>query len=33
MSEVRKWLDTIGLTQYADAFEENDLDIDLLGAN
>jgi class 3 adenylate cyclase len=31
MSEVRKWLDTIGLAQYADAFETNDLDIDLLG--
>ena len=31
MSEVRKWLDSIGLAQYADAFETNDLDIDLLG--
>ena len=31
MSEVRKWLDTIGLAQYADAFETNDLDVDLLG--
>ena len=31
MSEVRKWLEAIGLTQYADAFEANDLDIDLLG--
>jgi class 3 adenylate cyclase len=31
MSEVRKWLDTIGLAQYADTFETNDLDIDLLG--
>jgi class 3 adenylate cyclase len=31
MSEVGKWLDTIGLAQYADAFETNDLDIDLLG--
>ena len=30
MSEVRKWLETIGLSQYADAFETNDLDIDLL---
>jgi class 3 adenylate cyclase len=30
-SEVRKRLDTIGLAQYADAFETNDLDIDLLG--
>jgi class 3 adenylate cyclase/predicted ATPase len=31
MSEVRKWLDTIGLAQYADVFETNDLDVDLLG--
>jgi class 3 adenylate cyclase len=31
MSEVRKWLEAIGLTQYADAFEANDLDTDLLG--
>jgi hypothetical protein len=31
MSEVRKLLDIIGLAQYADAFESNDLDIDLLG--
>ena len=31
MSDVRKWLDSIGLAQYADAFETNDLDIDLLG--
>ena len=31
MNEVRKWLDTIGLAQYADAFETNDLDVDLLG--
>ena len=31
MSEVRKWLDAIGLAQYADAFETNDLDMDLLG--
>jgi class 3 adenylate cyclase len=30
MSEVRKWLEAIGLAQYADAFEANDLDIDLL---
>jgi hypothetical protein len=30
MSEVRKWLEAIGLVQYADAFEANDLDIDLL---
>jgi hypothetical protein len=31
MSEVRKWLDSIDLAQYADAFETNDLDVDLLG--
>ena len=26
MSEIRKWLDAIGLVQYADAFEANDID-------
>jgi class 3 adenylate cyclase len=31
MSEVREWLEAIGLVQYADAFEVNDIDIDLLG--
>src|SRR4029077_5493839 len=31
MSDVRKWLEAIDLAQYADAFEANDLDIDLLG--
>ena len=30
MSEIRKWLETIGLGQYADAFEANDIDLDLL---
>jgi class 3 adenylate cyclase len=30
MSEVRKWLGAIGLAQYADAFEANDIDMDLL---
>jgi hypothetical protein len=30
MSEVRKWLDSIGLARYAYAFETNDLDFDLL---
>jgi len=30
MSEVRKWLETIGLGQYGDAFETNDIDMDLL---
>jgi hypothetical protein len=32
MSDVRKWLNTIDLAQYADAFETSDLDFDLLGA-
>ena len=31
MSEVRNWLDGIGLAQYADAFEANDIEFDLLG--
>src|SRR6516162_4499828 len=31
MSEVRTWLETIGLGQYADAFEANKIDMDLLG--
>ena len=30
MSEVRKWLEAIGLGQYGDAFEANDIDMDLL---
>jgi class 3 adenylate cyclase len=30
MSAVRDWLEAIGLGQYADAFEINDIDIDLL---
>jgi class 3 adenylate cyclase/predicted ATPase len=30
MSDVRKWLETIGFGQYADAFEANDIDTDLL---
>ena len=30
MSEIRKWLDAIGLGQYADAFETNDIEMDLL---
>jgi hypothetical protein len=30
MSEVRKWLETVGLAQYANASEANDIDIDLL---
>jgi hypothetical protein len=31
MSEVRKWLESIGLSQYGDAFEANKIDVDLLG--
>ena len=31
MSEVHEWLEAMGLVQYADAFEANDIDIDLLG--
>ena len=30
MREIRKWLESIGLGQYADAFEANDIDMDLL---
>ncbi|HKD75317.1 MAG TPA: adenylate/guanylate cyclase domain-containing protein, partial [Ktedonobacterales bacterium] len=30
MSEIRKWLATIGLAQYADAFHANDIDMELL---
>jgi class 3 adenylate cyclase len=30
MSEIRKWLESIGLGQYADAFETNDIDMELL---
>jgi hypothetical protein len=31
VSEIRAWLDGIGLAQYAGAFESNDIDMDLLG--
>jgi class 3 adenylate cyclase len=31
MSEMRKWLEAIGLGQYGDAFEANKIDMDLLG--
>jgi class 3 adenylate cyclase/tetratricopeptide (TPR) repeat protein len=31
VSEIRNWLDGIGLPQYADAFKANDIDLDLLG--
>jgi len=27
MSEIRQWLETTGLGQYADAFEANDIDM------
>ncbi len=30
MSSVREWLDTLGLGQYATAFEENAIDRDAL---
>jgi hypothetical protein len=30
MTEIRKWLQSIGLGQYADAFETNAIDMDLL---
>jgi class 3 adenylate cyclase/predicted ATPase len=30
MSEVRSWLEAMGLAQYADAFEANEIDMDLL---
>jgi class 3 adenylate cyclase len=30
MSHVRRWLEAIGLAQYGDAFEANDIDMDLL---
>jgi hypothetical protein len=30
MSEIRSWLESIGLARYADAFEANDIDMDLL---
>jgi class 3 adenylate cyclase/predicted ATPase len=31
MSEVREWLQALGLAQYADAFQANDIEVDLLG--
>lgn len=30
MTEVRRWLESINLGPYADAFEANDIDMDLL---
>jgi hypothetical protein len=31
MSEIRKWLASIGLGQYVDTFETNEIGMDLLG--
>ena len=31
MSDIRKWLEAIGLGQYGDACEVNEIDMDLLG--
>jgi hypothetical protein len=31
MSEIRNWLESIGLGQYRDAFEVNEIDLALLG--
>jgi class 3 adenylate cyclase/tetratricopeptide (TPR) repeat protein len=31
MSEIRKWLESMGLGQYANAFEANEIGVDLLG--
>ena len=31
MSEIREWLESIGLGQYADAFDANEIGMDLLG--
>ena len=31
MSEIRNWLESIGLGQYGDAFEANKIDTDLVG--
>jgi len=28
MSDIRKWLEAIGLGQYSDAFETNDIDME-----
>jgi hypothetical protein len=29
MSEIRSWLEAIGLAQYADAFDADDIDMEL----
>ncbi len=30
MSDIRQWLEELGLSQYADAFEENRIDLGML---
>ena len=30
MSDIRQWLGALGLTQYGDVFEANDIDLSLL---
>ncbi len=30
MNDVRNWLESLGLTQYVDAFESSDVDLDVL---
>ena len=30
MSDIRQWLEELGLGKYADAFEENDIGVDVL---
>jgi hypothetical protein len=30
MNEVRRWLEAMSLAQYADAFEANEIEMDLL---
>ena len=30
MRDVRQWLDSVGLGEYADAFEENEIDWDVI---
>ena len=31
MTNIRQWLESLGLGEYADAFEENAIESDLLG--
>jgi SAM domain (Sterile alpha motif) len=30
MHDIRNWLESLGLTQYVDAFESSDVDLDVL---